>query len=107
MSLTRKHLLPAFNEIAMMFNGAADQYEQFEPWATAQTLRLRRAAESGNALLAFEAEAVRCELEELAEPDEVSESTRTTHLRHAKEHWLSGLLRLVDHLLADAEVVRA
>lgn len=102
MSLTHTHLVPAFNEIAMMFNGSTEQYERFEPWANAQTLRLKRAAESSTTLLAFEAEAVRCELEELAEPDEVAESTRTTRLRRAKEHWLSGLLRVVDALLADA-----
>ncbi|PZR18802.1 MAG: hypothetical protein DI536_02675 [Archangium gephyra] len=107
MNLTRRHLLPVLNEIAMMFNGSMEQYEQFEPWAKEQTMRLARAAQSGNALLAFEAEVVRCELEELAESDEVAESARTQRLRQAKEHWLSGLLRVVDQLLADAEVLRA
>lgn len=107
MTLTKRHLVPVFNEIAMMFNGSSEQYSQFEPWAMAQTLRLHRAAESGITLLAFEVEAVRSELEELAEPEEVSESARTLRLRQAKEHWLSGLLRVCDELLLENEPVAA
>lgn len=107
MNLTKQHLLPVLNEIATMFNGSLEQYEKFEPWAKAQTLRLARAAQSGNALLAFEAEVVRCELEELSESDEVSESARSERLRHAKEHWLAGLLRVVDELLSESEMARA
>ena len=107
MTLTSRHLLPALNEIAMMFHGSAEQFGQFELWATQQTLRLRRAAESSHLLLAFEVEAVRSELEELAEPDEVAESSRTQRLRQAKEHWLTGLVRLCDELLVSVEPLQA
>ena len=106
MSLTQQRLVPVFEDIAAMFRGAPEHYERFEPWAQAQTRRLRRAAESSTTLLAFEMEAVRSELEALSEPDEVSESTRTARLRRAKEHWLSSLLRVVDELLG-GETARA
>lgn len=90
-----------------MFDGSNEQFERFEPWATAQTRRLSRAAASSTTLLAFEAEAVRSELEELSEPDEIAESRRTERMRHAQEHWLAALLKVVDELLADSAPAHA
>lgn len=98
MSVVHRHLVPAFDEISVLLGNSPELFLRFETWANEQTGRLRRAAEDGHAFLAFETEAVRCELEELAGPT-VFGATGDT-MRDAQEHWLTSLLDAVDELLA-------
>mgnify|MGYP001544799358 CR=1 FL=1 len=98
MSVVHRHLVPAFNEIAVLLGNSPERFLHFEAWANEQTRRLRRAAEDGHALLAFETEAVRSELEALSGPTEFGAPPDT--MRDAQEHWLTSLLNAVDELLA-------
>lgn len=98
MSVVHRHLVPAFNEVSVLLGNSPELFHDFESWALQQTQRLHRAAEDGTALLAFETEAVRSELEAMASPTQVGTGRHET-LRHAQEHWLQGLLNAVDELL--------
>jgi hypothetical protein len=99
MSVVHRHLVPAFNEISSLLGDSPELFLSFESWAQQQTQRLHRAAKDGTALLAFETEAVRSELEALASPTQIG-STKAETMRHAQEQWLSSLLNAVDELLA-------
>lgn len=102
MDLTRQHLSPIFENIAELLGGTPGLLEQFEPWATAQARRLRDAASAGAASVAYEAELLRAELEQMEVPASFTRMTtdRTERLHLCQRLWLTGLIDFVDDLLA-------
>ena len=103
MELTERHLAPIFENITVLLQPLPGMLEQFEPWADAQTDRLRRAAQFGVASLAFEAEQMRDELAlltPLAELDRML-TERSERGRLCQRQWLTGLIDFVDDLIGD------
>ncbi|MFO0594551.1 MAG: hypothetical protein U0228_04585 [Myxococcaceae bacterium] len=103
MELTERHLAPIFENITVLLQPLPGMLEQFEPWADAQTDRLRRAAQFGVASLAFEAEQMRDELALLTPPAEFDRmlTERSERVRLCQRQWLTGLIDFVDDLIGD------